>query len=94
LITLLFPILTAVTPLYKHGAYIYETNCQVCHGNPSEGAFGPPIFGSSKELITARILYGGYPPGYNPKRNTNYMPQFPTLEKDIPAITAYLNGVK
>ena len=35
--------------------------------------------------------YGEYPPGYTPKRpGSNAMPRLPELEKDLPALAAYL----
>jgi hypothetical protein len=47
---------------------------------------------SSLELLTARIKYKSYPAGYKPKRETAIMPDLSMLEKDIPAIHAYLNS--
>ena len=33
-----------------------------------------------------------YPPGYTPKRDTRVMVAMPFLEKQIPALAAYLEG--
>jgi mono/diheme cytochrome c family protein len=74
------------------GRAIYLANCVACHNNdPSrDGPIGPPIKGSSKELLEARVLSTSYPPGYRPKRPTKVMPQFPFLKDDIPHLAAYL----
>ena len=79
--------------LLARGKALYIAECIVCHNlNPKmAGATGPEIYGSSLELVTARILTLGYPPGYKPKRDTELMPEFDHLEEDIPAIHAFLN---
>jgi mono/diheme cytochrome c family protein len=76
----------------KRGRAIYLTNCAACHNNdPSkDGAIGPAIKGSSKELVEARVLRAGYPPGYTPKRRTTMMPAQPDLQPAIPDIVAFL----
>jgi mono/diheme cytochrome c family protein len=76
----------------KRGRTIYLTNCAACHNlDPSkDGAIGPAIKGSSKELIEARVLHAGYPPGYKPKRTTTMMPAQPDLQPAIPDIVAFL----
>jgi hypothetical protein len=51
---------------------------------------GPPIKGSSRELLEAKLLRGGYPPGYRPKRPTAVMPAQSQLAAEIPALAAYL----
>lgn len=71
---------------------IYMTNCVVCH-NPDPnlpGSQGPPIAGSSRELVEARVLHLSYPPGYKPKRNTHAMRALPMLAPEIDNITAFL----
>lgn len=72
---------------------IYKLNCIACHNvDPGkDGVAGPALTGSSKELLEARILRAAYPAGYKPKRDTKQMPALPHLEKEIPAISAYLN---
>jgi mono/diheme cytochrome c family protein len=76
----------------KRGRAIYLTNCAACHNNdPSkDGAIGPAIKGSSKELIEARVMRAAYPPGYTPKRRTTMMPAQPDLQPAIPDIVAFL----
>jgi hypothetical protein len=41
-------------------------------------------------VLEARVLRGGYPPNYQPKRNTHVMPSFPFLEQEMPYLEAYL----
>jgi mono/diheme cytochrome c family protein len=76
----------------KRGRAIYLTTCAACHNNdPSkDGAIGPAIKGSSKELVEARVLRAAYPPGYTPKRRTTMMPAQPDLQSAIPDIVAFL----
>ena len=83
-----------LTPLESQGKAAYMSVCIACH-NPDPrlaGSVGPEIAGSSLELITARVLHKSYPVGYKPKRQSGLMPALPTLEKDIPALHAYLNS--
>lgn len=74
------------------GKQIYNVNCIACHNvDPSkDGAIGPAIKGSSKALITARILSATYPKGYKPKRPTKMMPPLPHLKGSIDALAAFL----
>ncbi|MBC7714303.1 MAG: cytochrome c [Rhizobacter sp.] len=85
-----------LSPLEARGKGVFMSNCIACHNpNPSlDGSIGPAIAGSSLELITARVLTRGYPPGYKPKRTSGVMPDFPQLKNDIPAIHAYLATFK
>jgi mono/diheme cytochrome c family protein len=68
------------------------TNCVVCHNpNPNlPGSQGPPIAGSSRELIEDRVLYLKYPPGYKPKRTTHAMRAMPFLKNQIDNLYAFL----
>jgi mono/diheme cytochrome c family protein len=77
---------------WQRGRATYIANCVACHSNdPSkEGPIGPAIQGSSRELLEARVLTTSYPPGYQPKRPTRIMPQFPFLKEEIPYLAAYL----
>ena len=79
-------------PDATRGRAVFLANCVACHNNdPSrDGAIGPAIKGSPRELIEARVLYGVYPPNYKPKRPTKIMPQFPFLKEEIPYVAAYL----
>ena len=54
------------------GKQVYMANCIACHNvNPAKaGALGPELKGSSKALVSARVLSGKYPKGYKPKRAT------------------------
>ena len=79
------------TPAEK-GRIVYMTNCVVCHNSDPNlaGSQGPPIAGSSKELIEDRVLYLKYPPGYTPKRTTHAMRALPQLANQIDNLTAFL----
>jgi mono/diheme cytochrome c family protein len=80
----------------ERGAVVYRTNCIACHNwNPNlPGALGPAIAGSSKALITARVLHGAYPAGYNPKRHSHIMRPLPWLSPHIDDLTAFLEAAK
>lgn len=79
--------------LIERGHSVYLSNCIACHNTDPKksGSLGPEIYGSSKELLTARILEAHYPNGYNPKRNTSIMRPMPQLKNDIEAMYLYLN---
>jgi mono/diheme cytochrome c family protein len=78
--------------LVSDGKQAYLSSCIACHNaDPKlDGALGPSVAGASEPLLRARILYGEYPEGYQPKRQTRSMVPMPFLEKQIPAIAAYL----
>lgn len=83
-----------LTDLEKKGKTVYATNCTSCH-NPDPripGSLGPEIAGASLELLQARVLHKTYPAGYTPKRESRLMPELPYLEKDLPALEAYLKS--
>jgi len=82
----------AQAALVKRGEQVYLSNCTACHArDPSEpGPVGPPIAGSSLELLQAKVLRNEYPPGYTPKRDTKGMIALPHLEPELPALAAYL----
>jgi mono/diheme cytochrome c family protein len=81
-----------LTTLVKRGRATYTANCIACHNpDPSQdGGIGPSVAGSSVELLEARIMRNEYPQGYQPKRDTKAMIPLPYLEKDIPALAAFL----
>ena len=58
------------------GRKIYSLVCAACHHpDPTVdrlgGIFGPPIAGSSLELLRMRVRTKSYPEGYIPKRDTS-----------------------
>jgi mono/diheme cytochrome c family protein len=79
-------------PEAERGRQVYLAQCTTCHStDPAQpGPVGPPIKGSSRELLEAKVLRGTYPPGYQPKRPTAVMPPQPQVAADIAAIAAYL----
>ena len=78
----------------QRGRTVYQANCTACHNsNPkAAGALGPDVWGSSRQLVETRVMMGGYPPGYKPKRATHVMKPLPQLGRDIESLTAYLNS--
>ena len=76
----------------QRGRTVYVSQCTACHAfDPAQsGPVGPPIKGSSRELLQARLLRGTYPPGYTPKRPTSVMPPQPQVAGDIDALADYL----
>ena len=81
-----------LTALGARGRQIYQAQCIACHNpDPAQpGPLGPPVRGSSGELLRVRVLDGTYPPGYTPKRPTKLMQPMPHLANDIPALAEYL----
>jgi mono/diheme cytochrome c family protein len=84
---------SAPVPLDKQGAKVYAMHCTACHNaDPKKaGSIGPAIWGSSAELLEARLVHGTYPPGYKPQRDTKIMTLLPFLKDQIPALHAFLN---
>ena len=78
------------------GRSIYMAKCIACHNsNPKKvGGIGPAVFGSSLDLLEAKVVNQVYPEGYKPQRNTKLMNAFPDLKDKIPAIHAFLNEKK
>lgn len=78
--------------LTQEGRSVYMANCIACHNpNPTaDGALGPAVKGSSRQLLYARVVKGEYPEGYTPKRQTAVMVALPHLEPKIDALAAYL----
>jgi mono/diheme cytochrome c family protein len=76
----------------EQGRIVYMTNCVVCHNaNPNlPGSQGPPIAGSSRELVYDRVMFLKYPTGYTPKRTTHAMRALPQLANRIDDLTAFL----
>jgi mono/diheme cytochrome c family protein len=80
-----------MTPAQR-GRIVYMTNCVVCHNaNPNlAGSQGPPIAGSSRELVYDRVMFLKYPAGYTPKRATHAMRALPQLANRIDDLAAFL----
>lgn len=76
----------------QRGRTLYNAQCITCHNtNPAlEGPLGPPVSGSSIELLKTKILQGNYPEKYTPKRDTRLMPKLPLTEEDISALAEFL----
>ena len=75
----------------QRGMKTYFQVCIACHNaKPSLDGLGPPIAGAPRALIEARLVYGSYPAGYQPKRNSLAMPAFPNLAGNVDDLAAYL----
>jgi mono/diheme cytochrome c family protein len=81
--------------LVKRGRSVYNQICIACHASdPNQaGNLGPPIAGSPLALLETKVLRNEYPPGYTPIRDTVTMIPLPHVEKDLPALAAYLASV-
>lgn len=81
-----------LTPEAERGRQVYLAQCTACHASdPAQnGPLGPPVRGSSRELLEARILRGSYPPGYAPKRPSAVMQPMPNVASSIPDLAAFL----
>lgn len=79
--------------LQAKGQTLFQMQCIACHNaDPRKpGTVGPAIWGSSRELLAAKVLRGEYPAGYTPQRNTMVMPKLPFLEKEIEGLFTFLN---
>lgn len=80
--------------LIARGQQIYVANCIACHNvDPKkDGSLGPSLWGSSLELLEARVLKADYPTGYKAKRDTRQMVALPHLKNEIAGLHAYLNN--
>jgi mono/diheme cytochrome c family protein len=78
--------------LARRGEQLFQSNCTACHAlDPRQaGPVGPPVAGSSLELLEAKVLRNEYPPGYTPQRDTKAMIPLAHLEPELPALAAYL----
>ena len=83
-----------LSPLAQRGKQVYQSACTSCHNaNPKlAGSLGPDVYGSSRDLIHARILGEPDPKGYTPKRKTKMMGPQTQFKDEIDALQAYLNS--
>lgn len=79
-------------PNAERGRQLYLAQCIACHNSDPAvaGALGPPVKGSSRELLEAKVLRATYPPGHAPKRPTALMPAQPALAPEIDNLAAFL----
>lgn len=86
--------------LIERGALLYKSNCIQCHHrDPNlKGSIGPEMIDAPLEVMTSKVMTGGYPAtlpaGFVPKRKSKAMRKLPKLQKDIPAIYAWVQSVK
>ena len=79
-------------PNAGRGRQIYLAQCIACHNSDPAlaGPVGPPVKGSSRELLESKVLKGAYPPGYTPRRPTTLMPAQLALGGEIDNLAAFL----
>jgi len=79
-------------PLAERGRQVYIAQCTACHAHdPAQaGPLGPPVKGTTREVLEAKVVRGEYPPGYQPKRPTTVMPPQPALAPEIAALAEYV----
>jgi mono/diheme cytochrome c family protein len=82
------------SPLAQRGRQVYVANCTACHNQDPAmpGALGPPLRGTAREVLEAKVLHGRYPAGHTPKRPTSIMPPQPSLAPEIDALADFLRG--
>lgn len=94
------PSFSADQETIDRGRRLYLSNCIQCHNrDPNrKGPIGPEMTDAPLSIMTAKIMTGKYPEvlpaGFVPKRKTTAMRKIIKLEKDIPAIHAYVQSVK
>ena len=83
---------SGLSPSAERGRQVYLAQCIACHStDPGQpGSLGPPVKGSSRALLEAKVLHGTYPPGYTPKRPSTVMVPLPAVAPDIGALADYL----
>ena len=81
-----------LSPAAERGRQVYLAHCIACHNtDPTQpGSLGPPIKGSPRDLLEAKVVKGTYPPGYTPKRPTKVMVPIPAVAPDVAALAEYL----
>ena len=83
---------SGLSPSAERGRQVYLAQCTACHNtDPGQpGAVGPPVKGSPRELLEAKVLNGSYPAGYTPKRPTKVMVPLPAVAPEIAALADFL----
>jgi mono/diheme cytochrome c family protein len=99
--SLLFTFMANATETnLEKGKRLYMSNCIQCHNrDPNlKGNMGPELVDAPLPVMYAKVMTGVYPeklpPGFVPKRKSKAMKKIPKLEKDIPAIYAWVQSMK
>lgn len=93
-------VLSADQATLDKGKRLYLSNCIQCHNkDPNlKGSIGPEMVDAPLSVMTSKIMTGAYPavlpPEFIPKRKSKAMKKITKLEKDIPAIFAFVQSVK
>ena len=80
---------------FERGEKMFRRTCIACHhaNLKKDVANGPPLTGTTYELLEMKLLSGKYPKGYTPKRNTQVMPLYPLTADRIRALYAYIHDL-
>lgn len=96
---LLIQVALSQTPQLDKGRRAYFSSCTQCHNkDPNlKGSMGPELVDVPLEVMMHKVKTGRYPEvlpkGYTPKRKTKLMRPLPKLEKDVPAIYAWIQSL-
>lgn len=93
-------VISADQATIDKGKRLYLSNCIQCHNkDPNlKGSIGPEMVDAPLSVMTAKVMTGAYPAvlpaGFVPKRKSKAMKKITKLQKDIPAIFAFVQSVK
>ena len=93
-------VLSADQATLDKGKRLYLSNCIQCHNkDPNlKGSIGPEMVDAPLSVMTSKIMTVAYPAvlpaGFVPKRKSKAMKKIMKLEKDIPAIFAFVQSLK
>lgn len=93
-------VFSADQALVEKGKRLYLSHCIQCHNrDPNlKGSLGPEVIDAPLSVMTSKIMTGAYPAvlplGFVAKRKSKAMKKIPKLQKDIPAIYAFIQSVK
>lgn len=85
---------TASEEAVNRGRVVWVTRCTSCHASDPRraGPLGPPVAGSPRALVEARVVRAEYPQGYTPKRSTTLMVAMPDLAGSVDDLTTFLGA--
>lgn len=90
------PVTIQPFPNPAKGKLMYERHCTACHHiNPKYESYGPDLYTTPDDVFYHKVIWGMYPQGYVPKRETRNMPIFKLmLNPDVKNIIAYIRSIR